>query len=77
MATSRFLTYLTIMIVMFLLIEQSYEFYVDCQTRCLLESRLDRNRDTLKMCRDECELLGLLQQDDANNGRNYKYKMFN
>ncbi|CAF4594613.1 unnamed protein product, partial [Rotaria magnacalcarata] len=36
-----------------------------------------RNRDTLKMCRDECELRGLLQQDDADDGRNYKYRSFN
>ncbi len=61
---------------MFILIEQSYGIYVDCQARCMLKTRRERNRDTLKMCRDECELMELLEKEDANEGYYYRYRQF-
>ncbi|CAF0736082.1 unnamed protein product [Rotaria sordida] len=76
MANSRLLLYLTMMMVMFLLIEQSYEVYIDCQARCMLAMRHERNRDTLQMCRDECELLEILDQQDPREGKYYKYRSF-
>ncbi|CAF3313602.1 unnamed protein product, partial [Rotaria sp. Silwood2] len=51
MANSRLLMYVTIMMVMFLMIEQSYEIYIDCQARCMLALGRERNRDSLQMCR--------------------------
>jgi len=71
-----FLVYLTICMVMLILIEQSYGIYVDCQARCWLTTRRERNRDTLQMCRDECEILELLQKEDAREGKAYNYRQF-
>jgi hypothetical protein len=65
------------MMMMFILIEQSHEIYVDCQARCMLTTRRERNRDTLQMCRDECELIDLLEQEDTREGKHYKYRQFN
>ncbi|CAF3117071.1 unnamed protein product, partial [Rotaria sp. Silwood2] len=65
MANSRLLMYVTIMMVMFLMIEQSYEIYIDCQARCMLALGRERNRDSLQMCRDECELFELLEQEEG------------
>jgi hypothetical protein len=61
---------------MFFFIEQSYGIYVDCQARCMLTTQRERNRDTLKMCRDECELINLLEQEDAREGKYYKYRQY-
>ena len=71
-----FLVYLTICMVMLILIEQSYGIYVDCRARCWLTTRRERNRDTLQMCRDECEILELLQKEDAREGKAYNYRQF-
>ena len=57
-------------------IEQSNGIYVDCQARCMLRTRRERNRDTLQMCRDECELIELLEQEDAREGKHYRYRQF-
>jgi mannitol/fructose-specific phosphotransferase system IIA component (Ntr-type) len=65
------------MMMMFLLIEQSHGIYLDCQARCMSASRRERNRDTLKMCRDECELIELLEQEDARDGKHYRYRQYN
>ena len=62
---------------MFLFIEQSNEIYVDCEARCMLITRRERNRDTLKMCRDECELIALLGKEDARKGTRYTYRQIN
>ncbi|CAF3345428.1 unnamed protein product [Rotaria sp. Silwood1] len=74
MANSRLLICVTIMMMMFLFIEQSHEVYIDCQARCMLATRHERNRDRLQTCREECELFELLEQED---GKYYKYKLFN
>jgi hypothetical protein len=42
----------------------------------MLKTRRERNRDTLKMCRDECELMELLEKEDANEGYYYRYRQF-
>ena len=65
------------MMMLFLLIEQSNAIYVDCQARCMLTSRRERNRDTLQMCRDECELIELLEQEDAREGKHHRYRLYN
>lgn len=62
---------------MFILIEQSYGIYVDCQARCMLTTRRVRNRDTLQNCRDECEIIELLEQEDAREGKHYRYRQYN
>ena len=56
--------------------EQSNGIYVDCQARCMLRTRRERNRDTLQKCRDECELIELLEQEDAREGKHYRYRQF-
>lgn len=56
---------------MFHLIEQSYEIYVDCEARCLMASRFERTRDTLEMCRDQCQLLEYLEKEDPRYAKYY------
>lgn len=63
-------------IIMGFCMEQSSGIYVDCQARCMLRSRRERNRDTLQKCRDECELIELLEQEDAREGKHYRYRQF-
>ena len=58
-------------------VEQTNGMYLDCQARCMLKSRRERNRDTLKTCREECELIELLEQDDAREGKRFNYSQFN
>ena len=60
-----------------ILIQQSSGIYVDCQARCMLTSRRERNRDTLQMCRDECELIHLLEQEDTREGKHHRYRLYN
>ncbi|CAF4441206.1 unnamed protein product, partial [Adineta steineri] len=45
------------------------------QARCMITSRRERNRDTLQMCRDECELIELLEQEDAREGKHSKLNL--
>jgi len=71
-----FLVYMTIIMILFVIIQPSYEMYVDCQARCMLTSKRERNQDTLQMCRDECELLDLLEQEDRREGKHYKYRQY-
>jgi hypothetical protein len=71
-----FLVYMTIMMILFVIIQPTYEIYVDCQARCMLASKRERNQDTLQMCRDECELLDLLEQEDTREGKHYKYRQY-
>ncbi|CAF1205274.1 unnamed protein product [Adineta steineri] len=77
MAYNRLFIYFIIIMVMSFAIEQSNGIYVDCQARCMITSRRERNRDTLQMCRDECELMELLEQEDAREGKHYKYRGYN
>lgn len=57
-------------------IDQTRAIYVDCQARCMLTTKRERNRDTLQMCRDECEILELLEQDDVREGKHYRYRQY-
>ncbi|UJR16115.1 hypothetical protein I4U23_003027 [Adineta vaga] len=77
MANNRIFVYLTMLLMMCILIEQSSGIYVDCQARCMLTSRRERNRETLQMCRDECELIELLQQEDTREGKHHRYRLYN
>jgi hypothetical protein len=65
------------LIVMCMTLKQINGIYVDCQARCMLTTRRERNRETLQMCRDECEILELLERDDAREGKRYRYRQFN
>lgn len=73
--------YLLVCLIMFFMIffviEQSTGIYVDCQARCLLTSRRERNRDSLQICRDQCELLELLEKEDIQEGKYHRYRLFN
>ena len=50
--------------------------YVDCQARCLSSGQRERTRESLQICRDECEILDLLEQDDAREGKHIRYRQF-
>lgn len=72
------LVYLAVLLVVLVVVmEHTSAIYVDCQARCMLSSRRERNRDTLQMCRDECELIQLLEQEDAREGKHHRYRLYN
>ena len=70
------LVFLMIMVIMCVIIEKTNGIYVDCQARCWFKTGRERNRDTLQMCRDQCEILKLLEQEDAREGKYYRYRQF-
>lgn len=65
-----------IMLIIATMIEQNNGIYLDCQARCLLKNREERTREKLQVCRDECEILELLEQEDARDGKHYRYRLF-
>jgi mannitol/fructose-specific phosphotransferase system IIA component (Ntr-type) len=64
-----------IIMVLFVMIEQTYEMYLDCQARCMSKARHEDNPNAIQICRDECEIFELLNQEDGREGKRYRYKL--
>ncbi|CAF1119270.1 unnamed protein product [Adineta steineri] len=76
MANKQSFLYITILIILFVMIDQTYEMSLDCQEDCKLRKQLEHNEKASQICRDECELFGLLTKQDEKLGEHYKYKLF-
>ncbi|CAF0842041.1 unnamed protein product [Adineta ricciae] len=76
MANNRLFVCLIMLFMIFLVIEQSAGIYLDCQAHCLWTSRREWNVDNLRICREGCELMKLLEKIDLQEGKYRRYRLY-